>query len=252
MTAFSAARYQSCAGRWTPGNEKTNCTVEELPQLVSSMPAGDNILITHSGVTIETGQDGSEQYGRLVFWTPTAMVDKAWDAMRSQFLQDRLDCAVGIAARKHKADWYIQEYKRPFGECRLTVYIPHTDREQQIQAAAQLARLLTGIYISHIFYMANADLAQVQPRPCVPEAARLTQPVFQSPTHDQVYVEPQTSNAAANHLPNNSGSFRAAIASSSSNSSGMTAASGSSNWSDSSAYRPRQPPSASRSDCARW
>ncbi len=218
------AAYHQSQGHWTQAYEYTYCTLSELPQQVSSMHAGLNIQISQPGIVTESGQAGSQTLGLLVFWTPTADADKVWDCIRSQFLQeDRirsqflqgdsirsqctqgwLDHAVAIAARKHKADWYIQEYKRPFGECRFTVYLPHMpNTAAQMQAAQSLADLLTGFSMSHIFYVSMAGVAQQDH--CLPQAVRLTQPVYQSATHHLVYVQPQTGPATANGQLNSNG-----------------------------------------------
>jgi len=223
MANLVAAYYQS-QGHWTQAYEYTYCTLSELPQQVSSMHAGLNIQISQPGIVTESGQAGSQTLGLLVFWTPTADADKVWDCIRSQFLQeDRirsqflqgdsirsqctqgwLDHAVAIAARRHKADWYIQEYKRPFGECRFTVYLPHMpNTAAQMQAAQSLADLLAGLGMSHISYVSMAEVAQEDH--CLPKAVRLTQPVYQSATHHLVYVQPQTGPAAANGQLNSNG-----------------------------------------------
>ncbi len=213
MANLVAAYYQS-QGHWTQTYEYTYCTLSELPQQVSSMHAGLNIQISQPGIVTESGSPGSQTLGLLVFWTPTADADKVWDRIRSQFLQGDsirsqctqgwLDHAVAIAARKHKADWYIQEYKRPFGECRFTVYTPHMpNTAAQMQAAQSLADLLIGLSMSHISYVSIADVAQEDH--CLPQAVRLTQPVYQSATHHLVYVQPQTGSAAANGQLNSNG-----------------------------------------------
>ena len=213
MANLVAAYYQS-QGHWTQAYEYTYCALNELPQQVSTMHAGLNIQISQPGIVTRSNQPGSQTLGLLVFWTPTAHADKVWDCIRSQFLQGDsigpqrtpgwLDHAVAIAARKHKADWYIQEDKRPFGECRFTVYTPHMpSTAAQMQAAQSLADLLAGLNISHISYVSMAEVAQEDH--CLPKAVRLTQPVYQSATHHLVYVQPQTGSAAANGQLNSNG-----------------------------------------------
>lgn len=237
MTVFSAARYRSSAEPQATGNRLVGCTLEDLPHMASTMAAGDNILISHQGIPTESDQAGSDAYGLLVFWTTVATVDTVWDTIRSEFLQDRLGAAVAISARKHKADWYIQESKRPYGECRVTVFTPHTSiRGEQLQAAAYLASLLSDMHISHIFYVANADVAHMQPTPSVPQAARLTQPVFESPSHHLVYVRPQTSQA---------GSW-------SSNTDQRSNVTSNSSWTSNNLRRYSNTSSSSRADSARW
>ncbi len=212
MANLVAAYYQS-QGHRTQAYEYTYCTSSELPQQASSMHAGLNIQISQPGTVTRSNQPGSQALGLLVFWTPTA--DKVWDSIRSQFLQGDstgsqrtpgwLDHAVAIAARKHKADWYIQEDKRPCGECRFTVYTPHMpSTAAQMQAAQSLADLLAGLSMSHISYVSMAEVAQEDH--CLPKAVRLTQPVYQSATHHLVYVQPQTGPAAANGQFNSNGS----------------------------------------------
>ena len=206
MANLVAAYYQS-QGHRTQAYEYTYCPLSQLPQQISSMHAGLNIQISQPGIVTESGQADSQTLGLLVFWTPTADADKVWDRIRSQFLQGDsigsqctqgwLDHAVAIAARKHKADWYIQEDKRPFGECRFTVYVPHMPTTSaQMQAAQSLADLLTGLNMSHILYVSMAEVAQQDH--CLPQAVRLTQPVYQSASHHLVYVQPQLGSAAAN------------------------------------------------------
>lgn len=214
MANLVAAYYQS-QGQRTHTYEYTYCPLSELPQQVSSMHAGLNIQISHPGIVTESGQADSQTLGLLVFWTPTADADKVWDRIRSQFLQGDsirsqgmqgwLDHAVAIAARKHKANWYIEEPKRPFGQCRFTVYVPHMpNAAAQMQAAQSLADLLIGLKMSHISYVSMAEVAQE--KHCIPQAVRCTQPVYQSATHHLVYVQPQTGPAAANGQFNSNGS----------------------------------------------
>lgn len=214
MANLVAAYYQS-QGHRTQAYEYTYCTSSELPQQASSMHAGLNIQISQPGTVTRSNQPGSQALGLLVFWTPTADADKVWDSIRSQFLQGDstgsqrtpgwLDHAVAIAARKHKADWYIQEDKRPCGECRFTVYTPHMpSTAAQMQAAQSLADLPAGLSMSHISYVSMAEVAQEDH--CLPKAVRLTQPVYQSATHHLVYVQPQTGPAAANGQFNSNGS----------------------------------------------
>ncbi|DBA96156.1 hypothetical protein WJX77_010789 [Trebouxia sp. C0004] len=74
-----------------------------------------------------------------------------------------------------------------------------------MQAAHRLADLLSGTNMSHIFYVSMADV--VQEDHCLPQAVRLTQPVYQSATHHLVYVQPQTDGATAN-VPLSSNSNR--------------------------------------------
>lgn len=203
MVNFVAAQYQSQA---QPHSYESiplrRCSLAELPERVSIMKAGSNIQISHPEAVTEAGEVG-ESFGLLVFWTPTAEADKVWNCVRSQFLGSSglLDhSAVAISARKHKRDWYIEEFKRPFGECRFTVYIPHTDRSAQVQAAQRLADLLAALSTSHIFYVSKA---QVDQEKSTPQAVRLTDPVYQSATHHLVYVQPQTGLTAANgHVSN--------------------------------------------------
>lgn len=172
------------------------CTVEELPMAVSTLNSGGNIMIRHTGAGTEPGEEDYQAYGILVFWTTYAAVDQAWKLIRDEFLQDRLGQAVAIAARKQKPDWYIDEPKRPFGDCRLTVYIPHSSNTSyHTQAARQIADLLTGVNISNIFYVANTDVDQTK---SVPTAARRTQPVYESPNHHLVYVHPAATPGSSN------------------------------------------------------
>ena len=181
---FSQQRYDESEDRFT----QNACTVQELPQSVSALGSGGNIMIRHKGAGTERGEEGYQAYGLLVLWTAYADVDQAWKIIRDEFLQDRLGRAVAIAARKQKPDWYIDEPKRPFGDCRLTVYIPHSSNiKYQTQAARQIADLLSDTNISNIFYVANTDIDQTQ---SVPTAIRRTQPVFESPSHHLVYVHP--------------------------------------------------------------
>lgn len=176
--------------------DKNACTVEELPTSVSSLNYGGNIVIRHSGAGTEPGEEDYQAFGILVFWTTYAAVDKAWKLLRDEFLQDRLKPAVAVAARKQKQEWYIAEPKRPFGDCRLTVYIPHSSNiSYQAQAARQVADLLSGVNISNIFYVANTDVDRTK---SVPTAARLTQPVYQSPNHHLVYVHPAATQGSSN------------------------------------------------------
>ena len=172
------------------------CTVEELPLSVSALRSGENIMIRHTGAATETGEEGFEAYGHLVLWTTYAAVDQTWGLVRQEFLQDQLGRAVAIAARKQKPDWDIEEARRPFGDCRLTVCIPHSSSiTYQTQAARQIADLLSGVNISNIFYVANTDIAQTK---SVPTAARLTQPVYESASHHLVYVQPAANEGSTN------------------------------------------------------
>ena len=206
MPTFVASKFSSQQNY--DGSEdrfaKNACTVEELPESVSGLDSGGNIMIRHKGAGTECGEEGYQAYGLLALWTAYAAVDQAWKLVRDEFLQDRLGRAVAIAARKQKPDWYIDEFKRPFGDCRLTVYIPHSSSPTyQAEAARQIADLLRSINISNIFYVSNTDVAQTQ---SVPTVARRTQPVFESPSHHLVYTHPaaqgsDTASASSRHNP---------------------------------------------------
>ena len=198
---FSQQKYDESEDRFS----QNACTVEELPESVSALGSGGNIMIRHQGAGTERGEEGYQAYGLLVLWTAYAAVDQAWKLVRDEFLHHRLGRAVAIAARKQKPDWYIDEPKRPFGDCRLAVYIPHSSNSTyQTQAARQIADLLSGVNISNIFYVSNTDIDQTQ---SVPTAARRTQPVFESPSHHLVYVHPaaaqgsDTASASSWHNP---------------------------------------------------
>ena len=198
---FSQQNYKRGENRFS----QNACTVEELPQSVSALCSGENIMIRHKGAGTECGEEGYQAFGLLVFWTTYAEVDRAWKLVRDEFLQDRLGRVVAVAARKQKPDWYIDEPKRPFGDCRLTVHIPHSSNiTYQTEVTRQIADLLSGINISSIFYVSNTDIDQTQ---SVPTAARRTQPVFESPSHRLVYVHPaaaqgsDTASASSWHNP---------------------------------------------------
>lgn len=211
MSVFVASKFFSSQNYHRDENRfsQNACTVEELPQSVSALSSGENIMIRHKGAGTECGEEGYQAFGLLVLWTAYAEVDRAWNLVREEFLQDQLGRAVAVAARKQKPDWYIEEPKRPFGDCRLTVYIPHSSNiTYQTQAARQIADLLSGINISNIFYVSNTDIDQTQ---SVPEAARRTQPVFESPSHHLVYVHSaaaQGSNPASASSWHNPGTNR--------------------------------------------
>ena len=198
---FSQQKYDENEDRFS----QNACTVEELPQSVNALGSGENIMIRRKGAGTECGEEGYQAYGLLVLWTPYAAVDQAWKLVRDEFLQDRLGQAVAVAARKQKSNWYIAEPNRPFGDCRLTVHIPHSSNiTYQTQAARQIADLLSSVNISNIFYVSNTDIDQDK---SVPTAARRTQPVFESPSHDLVYVHPaaaqrsDTASASSWHIP---------------------------------------------------
>ena len=147
-------------------------------------------MIKHAKVPVESHETGSAAYGQLVFWTTYAAMDQAWQALRSEFLQGKPREAVGVAARKQKPNWYIDECMRPFGDCRFTVFTHHLDDKQhQCQVARGVAALLGKIPVSHSFYVSNMQIAQTH---SVPAAARLTQPVHERPSHHLVYVQPST------------------------------------------------------------
>lgn len=175
---------------------KNACAVEELPTAVSTLHSGGNIVIRHTRAGTEPGEEDYQAYGILVFWTTYAAIDQAWRLIRDEFLQDRLKPAVAIAARKQQQNWYIDEPRRPFGDCQLTVYIPHSSNISfHAQAARQIADLLSGIHTSNFFYVANTDVDQTK---SVPAAARLTQPVYESPNHHLVYVHPAATQGSSN------------------------------------------------------
>lgn len=183
------------------------CTLDELPKTVSALRWGENIMIRHEGANTESGEEGHAAFGHFVLWTTSAAVDQAWDLLKREFLQNQLGQAVAIAARKQKADWCIEEFKRPFGECRLTVSTPDSsDISYQTETARQIADLLSNINISNIFYVANTDIDEAR---SMPGAARRTSPVYESPSHHLVYVHQDfpaaaqtNTNTVSSSLPN--------------------------------------------------
>ena len=188
MAAFAAARFfserqEDISDRF----DKHACAVEDLPQQISTLRSGENIMIKAAGIPAESHEQGSAAYGQLVFWTAYTSMDQAWQILKSQFLSGSPQAAVAIAARKQKPNWYIEESRRPLGDCRLSVFIPASDARQQRQVAGQVADMLGTVNISHIFYVSNT---QVMRTASVPAAARLTQPVYESPSHHLVYVQP--------------------------------------------------------------
>ena len=191
MNTFVAAKFfTERNGDVNERFQRNACAVDTLPKHISSLEFGENVMIKHAEVPAESHETGSAKYGQLVFWTTFAMMDQAWQVLHSEFLQGRPHEAVAIAARKQKPNWYIDECKRPFGDCRLTVFIIHSDyRQHQCQVAARIAALLGQIPISHAFYASNLEIAQTS---SVPAAVRLTQPVHESPSHHLVYVQPFT------------------------------------------------------------
>ena len=188
---FAASTHKSSATYPSGSRPHAPCEVNELPQHVSDMHAGDNMQIHYRGIITDANTISSEAYGLLLVWTTYAAADDTWKRLRSSFLGRTLFNAIAVSARKHKNDWWIDEAKRPFGDCRFTVFIPHTDSKVVLQQAADsLAQLLAGLPTSHVFYVTNADVASMW-EPSVPSAARLTQPIHSSSTHTLVYSQPQ-------------------------------------------------------------
>ena len=211
MRGFVGSRFTSTSQQsaWQGDDWRTDCALADLPTRPSSLQAGENIMVRIIALKTPASTD-RDDFGSLVFWTTVSAVDIAWDRIKSALVEGSLGNAVAVVARMHKPDWYIQEFKRPFGQCRLMVYLPHVnDRSSQAQAASFLAALLSNIDISHIFYVSNADIAQMKPTPCVPQAARLTQPVYHSSSHELVYVGPELGHLAAGTQLSNASSSNA-------------------------------------------
>ena len=103
MAVFTAASFLSERKEETHNRfDKHACAVEDLPQQISTLRSGENIMIKIAGSPAESHEQGSAAYGQLVFWTTYTSMDQAWQILKSQFLSGSPQAAVAIAARKQK------------------------------------------------------------------------------------------------------------------------------------------------------